>query len=70
MDRDTWFNSIKWSEECLNCHTRHDGYCPRQSCAEYHYDEWGDIIPSWVYHMDGNNLEEYLSEKRQKRGER
>jgi hypothetical protein len=60
---------IKWTKECLECHSRHDGVCINPRCADFHYDEWGDPIPADVYYMDGNSREEYLAEKRQRMGE-
>lgn len=61
---DKWFESINWDEECMRCHSRNGGICHLRLCAELHYDEWGDLIPPWVYYMDGNDLEKYLAEKR------
>ena len=63
---DVWFTSIKWDSTCLQCQADNNGVCPNKSCAEYHYDEWGDPIPADLYFMDGNNVQEYLENKRKK----
>lgn len=63
---DKWFNTIKWNAICIVCQSENNGLCPNRNCAEDNYDEWGDPIPLWVYHMDGNILAEYLEEKRKR----
>ena len=57
---------INWTEECLKCQGKHDGACPSIACAKYHYDEWGDPIPRHLHHLDGNNVQKYLEEKRKR----
>lgn len=66
---DKWFDSIKWDSACLKCQSVNGDICPSRSCAEDNYDQWGDHIPSDVYYMDGNNLQEYLAEKRKRKME-
>lgn len=63
---DVWFANLKWDSTCLECHTQHNGICHNKQCAECHYDEWGDLIPTDLYFMDGNNVQEYLAAKRKK----
>lgn len=62
-----WFDSIKWDATCLECQANSGGVCPYRSCAERHYDEWGDPIPGHLYFCDGNNVAEYLEEKRRQK---
>lgn len=57
---ENWFASIKWDETCLLCKAKHNGECPNIECAKSNYDKNGNIIPDYVYHMDGNTLEKYL----------
>ena len=61
---DKWFASIKWDDSCLQCKSKTNGVCKNRSCAEQNYDPWGDPIPAFVYHHDGNTLDEYLENKR------
>ena len=62
-----WFSSIKWTETCLDCHKKYNGSCPNRSCAEREYDEWGEQIPLHLYFHDGNNVSEYLDNKRKEK---
>lgn len=55
--------NIKWDEYCLQCQAKHGGTCPDARCASINYDPWGDPFPSYVYHMDGNSIAEYIAEK-------
>ena len=64
-----WYNSIKWDDVCLDCHKQNNGKCPNLSCAKHTYDEWGDIIPEYLFHDDCSDLEEYLEEKRRTKDE-
>ena len=61
-----WFQNLKWDESCLACQAKHGGVCHSKSCAEDNYDEWGDPIPLYVYHADGNTLQKYLEKKRKR----
>ena len=61
-----WFESLKWDKDCLECQAKHEGKCKNRECAEMHYDEWGDPIPDGLYFKDGNNVQKYLEEKRQR----
>ena len=61
---DKWFASINWDANCITCQSDTNGLCQSRSCAEFHYDPWGDLIPASVYHHDGNTLGEYLERKR------
>lgn len=63
---DKWFASINWSQCCLTCQSETNGKCQSRSCAELHYDPWGDLIPASVFHHDGNTLDEYLENKRKR----
>ena len=63
---DKWFASIKWDNSCLQCQAKTNGVCENRSCAEDNYDPWGDPIPAYVYHHDGNTLNEYLENKRKR----
>lgn len=63
---DKWFASIKWDNSCLQCQAKANGVCENRSCAEQNYDPWGDPIPAYVYHHDGNTLDEYLENKRKR----
>jgi len=63
---DKWFASIKWDKSCLQCQAKTNGACENRSCAEDNYDLWGDPIPAYVYHHDGNTLNEYLENKRKR----
>ena len=60
---------INWDSVCMECQAKHGGVCHNQKCAEFHYDEWGDPIPEDLYYMDGNNVQEYLAEKRKRKME-
>lgn len=62
-----WFDNIKWSESCIKCQRETGGACAKRYCAEFQYDEWGDRIPDWLYYHDGNNVAEYLEEKRRQK---
>lgn len=66
MKDDNWFASINWTEDCLECQRKYNGICHSRSCAEFNYDEWGDYIPDYLYHADGNDVAEYLAEKRKR----
>lgn len=66
MKDDKWFANIKWKESCLECHQENEGKCPNRGCAEFQYDEWGEHIPDYLYFDDGNNVAEYLEEKRKR----
>lgn len=57
---ENWFANINWSGECLLCKAKNNGNCPDRECAEMNYDKNGNKIPLYVYHMDGNTLDEYL----------
>ena len=57
---ENWFENINWSGACLLCKAKHDGQCPNHDCAKINYDKNGNRIPLWVYHMDGDTLDEYL----------
>lgn len=61
-----WFASIKWDNNCLQCQSKTNEVCENRSCAEQNYDPWGDPIPAYVYHHDGNTLDEYLESKRKR----
>ena len=56
----SWFNNINWQDECLQCREKNNGNCPDPECAAMNYDKNGNKIPPWVFHADGNTLEEYL----------
>lgn len=60
---EAWFQSIKWDQPCIDCHKKNSGNCPKRSCAELHYDYWGDPIPAYLYYPDGNDVEKYLQRK-------
>ena len=62
-----WFASIKWTDACIECQRETGGVCSRKHCAEFHYDEWGDPIPDWLYATDGNSVAEYLEAKRKRK---
>lgn len=66
MKDDNWFANIKWNEDCIKCREKHGNMCPMRDCAEFNYDEWGDRIPDYLYHDDGNEVAEYLAEKRKR----
>ena len=61
-----WFASIKWTDSCIKCQMETGGVCTRKHCAEFHYDEWGDPIPEWLYHCDGSCVVEYIEKKRRR----
>lgn len=63
---DKWFESIKWDNSCLQCQSKANGVCKSRGCAEQNYDPWGDPIPAYVYHHDGNTLDKYLENKRKR----
>lgn len=63
-----WFTGIKWDNHCIECHADNGGVCHNRSCAEDNYDPWGDAIPAYVYHMDGNDLQRYIEEKAKSMG--
>lgn len=66
MKDNKWFESIKWSEDCLQCKAKNGGKCKNRECAEDNYDDWGDLIPYGLHFADGNNVQKYLEEKRQR----
>ena len=57
---EAWFNTINWQGECLLCKAKNNGSCPDIECAKMNYDKKGNKIPLYVFHADGNTLEEYL----------
>lgn len=59
------FASIKWDAVCLECQKKSNGRCRDRTCAQLHYDEWGDYIPPYLYFHDGNHVAKYLEKKRQ-----
>lgn len=59
-----WFHNIHWDKTCIECQQKAGGFCKKKQCAEFHYDEWGDRIPTHLYHCDGNDVEKYLVNKR------
>lgn len=61
---DVWFANIHWDSVCIECQSTHNGICPNRQCAEDNYDPWGDMIPAHLYFMDGNNVRQYLENKR------
>ena len=67
MRDDQWFASIKWNDACLECQRETGGVCSNRSCAEYHYDEWGDKIPALLYCDDANYVDEYIENKRKQK---
>ncbi|MBQ7916376.1 MAG: hypothetical protein IJ315_06270 [Firmicutes bacterium] len=59
----------KWSEGCLECISEHNGACPYEDCAAQLYDPWGDKYPDYVFHPGGNDIPQYIEEKRKRMGE-
>ena len=60
---DTWLSSIKWDSYCLQCQSKNNDTCPNKDCAMSTYDPWGDPFPAYVYHPDGDSIQEYIERK-------
>lgn len=54
MKDEAWFQSIKWTKACLECHKANNGTCPMQDCAEMYYDDNGNPIPASSIGYDGD----------------
>ena len=54
MKNEAWFQSINWTNSCLECQRETNDTCSRRSCAEMHYDENGNMIHPSTIGYDGD----------------